>query len=240
MFLWVYKTNLEGAPRDPNFRGGNGTRFNFCGPFSAWKRSWRIFMYLYTRFSRKCYVKLWHKSSYGPVRQIEKGFHVIRYSGGDEMQLSQFWGTFFSMETRLTNLYTPSHAFLPQMLRQTLAQIFLWACKTNWEGVPRDPIFWRGWNATESILGDLFQHGNEADQSLYTFTRVSPANVTSNFGTYLLMGMQNKLRGDATWSDIPGEGMARNTISEDLCQHGNESLRTVTCVSPANLKSNLF
>ena len=24
MFLWVYKTNLEGVPRDPNFRGWGG------------------------------------------------------------------------------------------------------------------------------------------------------------------------------------------------------------------------
>ena len=61
---------------------GNGTRFKICGPFSAWKRGWRIFMYLYTRFSRKCYIKLSKKSSYGPVRQIGKRCHVIRYSGG--------------------------------------------------------------------------------------------------------------------------------------------------------------
>ena len=74
--------------------GGNGTQFNFCGPFSAWKRGWRIFMYLYTRFSRKCYVKLWHKSSYGPVRQIEKGFHVIRYSGGVKRNWVNFGGLF--------------------------------------------------------------------------------------------------------------------------------------------------
>ena len=42
MFLRVYKTNLEGVPRDTNFGGGgggggNGTRFKICGPFSAWK-----------------------------------------------------------------------------------------------------------------------------------------------------------------------------------------------------------
>ena len=43
MFLWVYETNLERMPRDPNFPGGggggvNGRWFKICGPFSALKR----------------------------------------------------------------------------------------------------------------------------------------------------------------------------------------------------------
>ena len=69
---------------------------------------------------------------------------MIRTSGGGgggEWHAVQFLRTFFSMETRPTILYVPLHGFLPQMLRQTLAQTFLWACKTNWKGVPRDPIF---------------------------------------------------------------------------------------------------
>ena len=40
------------------------------------------------------------------------------------------------------------------------------------------------------------------------------------------MGMQNKLRRGATRSDIPGRGDG-NTISEDFCQHGNESFNYV-------------
>ena len=91
IFLWTCKTNWEGVPHDPIFRG-------------------------------------------------------------DETQLSQFWRTFFSMETRLTNLYAALRAFLPQMVRQTLAQIFLWACKTNWEGVQCDPIFREGgWHAIQFL-----------------------------------------------------------------------------------------
>ena len=66
---------------------------------------------------------------------------MIQTSGGGEWHAVQNLRTFFSMETRLTNLYVPLHALLPQMLHQTFAKIFLWACKTNWEGVPRDPIF---------------------------------------------------------------------------------------------------
>ena len=67
---------------------------------------------------------------------------MIRTSGVEGHKV-RFLQTFFGMETRLANLYVPSQgdAFLSQMLRQTLAQIFLWACKTNWEGVLRDPIF---------------------------------------------------------------------------------------------------
>ena len=40
-----------------------------------------------------------------------------------------------------------------------------------------------------SISADLSQNGNEADESLCTFTRISPANVTSNFGTNLLLDL---------------------------------------------------
>ena len=69
-----------------------------------------------------------------------------------------------------------------------LAQMFLWVYKTNLEGVPRDPNF-RGGMVRGSISADLFQHGNEANESLYTFARVFPANVTSNFATNLLMGL---------------------------------------------------
>ena len=69
-----------------------------------------------------------------------------------------------------------------------LAQMFLWVYKTNLEGVPRDPNF-RGGMARSSISVDLFQHGNEADESSCTFTCVFPANLTSNIGTNVLMGM---------------------------------------------------
>ena len=39
MFLWVFKTNLEGVRRDPIFPGGGGdeTQFNFWGLFLACK-----------------------------------------------------------------------------------------------------------------------------------------------------------------------------------------------------------
>ena len=63
--------------------------------------------------------------------------------------------------------------------------------------VPRDPKFWEGM-AGSPISVDLFQHGNEADESLCTFKEVSPANDTSNFGRNVLLGMQNKLRRGAT------------------------------------------
>ena len=59
-------------------------------------------------------VKLWHKSSYGPVRQIEKGCHVI---GGGGWHAIQFLRTFVSMEM---NHYVTLHASLPQILSQTL------------------------------------------------------------------------------------------------------------------------
>ena len=36
-FLWACKTNWEGVPRDPIFRGDE-TQFNFWGLFLAWKR----------------------------------------------------------------------------------------------------------------------------------------------------------------------------------------------------------
>ena len=78
-----------------------------------------------------------------------------------------------------------------------LAQMFLWVYKTNLKGVPRDPIFREGMGRG-SISADLFQHGNEADEFLCTFTSVSPANVTSNFGTNVLMGLQDKLGRAAT------------------------------------------
>ena len=52
--------------------------------------------------------------------------------------------------------------------------------------------------AGSSISVDLVQHGKEADESLCTFTCVSPANVTSIFGRNVLTGMQNKLKRDAT------------------------------------------
>ena len=55
-----------------------------------------------------------------------------------------------------------------------------------------------GGMAGSSISVDFSQHGNEADKSLCTFTCFSPANVTSNFGRNVLMGMQNMR------SDIPG------------------------------------
>ena len=58
-----------------------------------------------------------------------------------------------------------------------LTPMFLWVYKTNLEGVPRDPNFRRGMTRG-SISVDLSQHGNEADESLCTFTRVSPANVS--------------------------------------------------------------
>ena len=83
--------------------------------------------------------------------------------GGGEWHAVQFLRTFFSMETRPTILYVPLHGFLPQMLGQTLAQTFLWACKTNWEGVPRDPIF-RGGEETHLNFRGLFLHGNEAEE----------------------------------------------------------------------------
>ena len=57
------------------------------------------------------------------------------------------------METRLTNFYVPLNAFLPQMLRQTLAQIFSWACKTNLKGVQRDQE--GGGLARDTISEDL-------------------------------------------------------------------------------------
>ena len=108
-----------------------------------------------------------------------------------------------------------------------LAQMFLWVYKTNLEGVPRDPKSpggggGGGQREGSSISVDLFQDGNEADESC-AFTCVSPPNVTSSFGTNVLMGKQSKLRRGATRSDIPGR-MARNSISEDLFQHGYESL----------------
>ena len=71
-------------------------------------------------------------------------------------------GTFFSKKTRLTNHYVPLQASLPQMIRQTLVEMFLWACKTNCEKVLRDPIFRGGGMARNSISKDLFQHGNES------------------------------------------------------------------------------
>ena len=46
-----------------------------------------------------------------------------------------------------------------------------------------------GGMADSSISADLFQDGNEAEESLCTFACVSPANVTSNYGTNVLMGM---------------------------------------------------
>ena len=69
-----------------------------------------------------------------------------------------------------------------------LAQMFLRVYKINLEGVPRDPNF-RGRMARGSISVDQFQLGNETDQSLCTFTCAFPANVVSNFGTNVLMGM---------------------------------------------------
>ena len=68
----------------------------------------------------------------------------------------------------------------------------------------------RGGMAGSSISVDLFQHGSEADDSLFTFTCVCPSNVMSNYGTNVLMGMQNKVRGGATWSNIPGGGTQFN------------------------------
>ena len=118
--------------------------------------------------------------------------------------------------------------------------MFWWEYKTNLEGVPRDPKF-RGGTAGSSISVDLFQHGNEADELLCIFTWVSPANVKSNFDRNVLMGMQKKFRRGTTWSDIPGGGVACNSITEELFQHGNEldiSLCTFTCVSSANDRSN--
>ena len=72
-----------------------------------------------------------------------------------------------------------------------LAEMFLWVYETNLEGVPRYPNFRGGGGemARGSKSADLFQHVNEADESLCTFTRVSPANVTSNFRKNLLMGL---------------------------------------------------
>ena len=69
-----------------------------------------------------------------------------------------------------------------------LAQMFLWVYETNLEGVPRDPNF-RGGMARGSKSADLFHHGNEADEPLCTFTRVSPANVTSKVRKNLLIGL---------------------------------------------------
>ena len=65
-------------------------------------------MYLYMRLSRKSYVKLWHKCSYGHAKKTEKGCNVIRYSGRG--MAIQFLRTFFNMET---NHCVPLHASLP-------------------------------------------------------------------------------------------------------------------------------
>ena len=63
-------------------------------------------------------VKLWHKSSYGPVRQIEKGCHVIG-GGGGGWHAIQFLRTFVSMGM---NHYVTLHASLPQILRGILGE----------------------------------------------------------------------------------------------------------------------
>ena len=55
-----------------------------------------------------------------------------------------------------------------------------------------------GGTAGSSISMGLFQHGNEADESLCTFAGLSSPNDTSNVGRNVLMGMQNKLRRGAT------------------------------------------
>ena len=69
-----------------------------------------------------------------------------------------------------------------------LAQVFLGVWKTNLEGVPREPNF-QGGIVRSSISVGLFQHGNEADESLCTFTCVFPTHRKSNIGTNVLMGM---------------------------------------------------
>ena len=67
MFLWVYKTNLEGVPRDPNFGGVGGI--------------------------------------------ARSSISVDLFQHGNEAD----------------EFYVPLYASLPQKLRQTLAQMFLWA-----------------------------------------------------------------------------------------------------------------
>ena len=90
--------------------------------------------------------------------------------------------------------------------------MFLWVYKTNLEGVPRDPNF-RGGIARGSISADLFKNGNEADDSLCIFTRVSSANVTSFFGTsLLLMGRKTNWEGVPPVPIFRGGGMKRNSI----------------------------
>ena len=54
------------------------------------------------------------------------------------------------------------------------------------------------------------------------------------------MGMQNKSRRGATLSDIPGGGMERNSTSQDLFPHRNESLCTVHASLPQILSQTLF
>ena len=114
--------------------------------------------------------------------------------------------------------------------------------QNKFRGVPRDPKF-RDGMAGSPISVDLFQHGNEADESLCTFKEVSPANDTSNFGRNALNGYAKQIEKGChvirySWGG--GGGVARNTISEDLFQHVNESLCTLTCVSLANVKSNFI
>ena len=138
--------------------GNNSTWFNFCEPFSAWKRG----------------VKLWHKSSYRSVRQIGKGCHVILYSVGDETQFN-FWGLFLAWKRGwriIMYLYI-------RLSRKRYVKRWHGHAKQIEKGCNVIRYSVRGDGNT--ISEDLFQHGNEA---ICTFTCVSPANLKSNFVLY--------------------------------------------------------